>query len=171
MARKLDRKKAVAAEDDSAAAQLAVLNPQVTLTLAGRKFTIREYGYFEGLQVAHDAAAFIADIHDICRDGELRYDRIRRLFGVHQQVVIDIAAQAAGVEADWVRGLERADAEAFMSSWFGVNAGFFVREVLVEMREERQRAAMRSTGSISSPGSPPPGTETSSASAGSPSVN
>lgn len=148
-----------AAEPDSAAAELAELSPDIRLTLAGRDVTVREYGFFEGLDVAHRAAAFIADMHDQCRDGELRYDRIRRLFGKHAGVVVVIAAEAAGVEPEWVRGLGKDDAETFMSTWFAVNAGFFVHEVVVEMREERQReqllaAAKAPAGTSSSPSSP-----------------
>lgn len=172
MARKIDQRAiAPAAESNSAADQLAVLNPDITLTIAGREITIREYSFFDGLEVAHRASAFIADMHDTCRDGELRFDRIRRLFGKHRDVVVSIAAQAAGVEPDWIAGLDRTDAEVFMSTWFGVTSGFFVHEVVMEMREERQRQAMSSTGSTSSPTSPPPASATSTASDASPSAN
>lgn len=159
-----------AAEDPSAADGLAALNPDVTLTLAGRAITMREYGFFEGLDVAHRAAGFIADMHAMCAGGALRYSLIRRLFGVHQDVVVAIAAQAADVEPEWLRGLGAADAEVFMSSWFAVNSSFFVHEVVVEMREERHRAST-STGSTSSPVSPPPALATSTGSVDSPSVN
>jgi uncharacterized protein DUF6631 len=145
-----------AAEPPSAAEQLQVLSPDVTVTIAGRQITVREYEYFEGLEIAHKTSAFIAAMHDACRDGELRYDAIRRLFGVHRDAVIPAAAQSAGVEAEWIHNLEREDKEAFMSTWFGVNSGFFVREVVVEMREERQRAVLRSIGSISSSASARP---------------
>lgn len=162
-----------AAEPDSAAAELAELSPNITLTLAGRQVTLREYGFFEGLDVAHRAAEFIADMHDQCRGGELRYDRIRRLFGKHADVVVPIAAQAADVEPEWVRGLGKNDAETFMSTWFAVNAGFFVHEVVVEMREERQRAAAaeRLAGTSSSPNSPPPASAPSTTSDDSPSAS
>lgn len=160
-----------AAESVSAAEQLATIQPTVELTLAGRKFTVREYGFFEGLEVAHRAQAFIADMHAMCSDGQLRYDRIRRLFGVHRDVVVTIAAQSANVEPEWIGGLARDDAETFMSAWFGVNAGFFVREVVVEMREERLLEVIRSTGSTSSSGSPTPDSATSTASDDSPNAS
>ena len=171
MAKRVEKKAPKsAAGSNPAAEQVGVLSPDVVITVGGQKVTVREYGFFEGLEVAARGAVFIAAMHDISRDGELRYDRIRRLFGVHQDVVIGIAAQAANVQADWVRGLDREDAEVFMSTWFGVNSRFFVNEVVVEMREERQRA-LRSTGSTSSPSSPAPDSAASTTSADSPSVN
>lgn len=172
MARKLESSKP-AAESNSAAAQLAELQPDVSVTIADRALVVREYEFFEGLEVAHRATAFIADVCAMARaDGTLRYDRIRRLFGVHREVVVAIAAQAAGVDPEWVAKLGRADAEQFMSAWFAANSGFFVHEVVVELREDRQRAAvLRLTGSSSSAGSLPPDLATAIVSADTPSGN
>lgn len=167
MARKLEKPKA-AAEQPSAADDIAALQPDASLTLAGRRITIREYGYFEGLKVAHIAAGFIADMHVMCADGDLRFARVRRLFGVHEAAVLAIAAQAADVEPEWVRSLKADDAETFMSTWFAVNVGFFVREVVVEIQEERQRSWMASRSTGSSSALPAPGSATSTASGDSP---
>jgi hypothetical protein len=171
MARKLEKTKP-AAESPSAAETLATLSPDLAITIAGRAIVIREYGFFEGLAVAHRAAGFIADMHAMCQgDGDLRFDRIRRLFGVHEAAVVDIAAQSAGVEPEWIRTLNNDDADAFLSGWFGVNAGFFVREVIVEMREARTRQRLGLTGANSLLASPTPGSETSIASGAAPSGN
>lgn len=170
MARRIEPAAPPAAGETPAAEQLAELHPELSLTIAGRPLVLREYGFYEGLEVAHKAQALIADMHQLCRDGALRFDRIRRLLGVHRQVVIPIAAQSAGVDPEWVAGLEGNDAETFLSAWFGVNAGFFVHEVVVEMREERVLAAMTAqAGPSSSPGSAPPDSATSTASADTPS--
>lgn len=150
--------------------QLAALKPDASLELAGRKITMREYGFFEGMEVAHKAASFIADIHEACKGGKLRYVAVRRLFGVHSDVVIEIAAQAADVDAAWVRTLNRDDAETFMSTWFGVNNSFFINEVIVEALEDRQLADLKArNGSSSSSTSPMPDSGTSIASDGAPS--
>jgi hypothetical protein len=169
MARKVEKKAPVAAEVNSAAADIAALQPDASLTIAGRQITIREYGYFEGLKVAHQAAGFIADMHTMCADGDLRFARVRRLFGVHEDVVVAIAAQAADVEPEWVRSLKAEDTETFMSTWFAVTVGFFVQEVVVEIKEERQRSWMASRSIGSSSASPLAGLATSTASDDSPS--
>lgn len=172
MARKVDKPADATAEPSSAVVDAAVLKPDVTITVAGRRVTVREYGYWEGLEVAHHAAAFIADMLAMCADGTLRYAAVRRLFGVHQAVVQEIAAQAADVEPAWVAGLKRADAERFMSTWFTVNASFFVNEAAVEVEETLYRAAAarkRVASSTSSSASPAPGSGTSTDSGDSPS--
>lgn len=160
MARKLNNKKP-AAETPSAAEDLASLQPNHELTVAGRQLVVREYSFFEGLEVAHHAAAFIADMHRMTAGGDLKYAQIRRLFGVHKDVIIKIAAQSADVEPEWVAGLQGNEAELFMSTWFAVNSSFFVHEVIVEMREARQRVLSTSTGSDYLPASPAQGSVTS----------
>lgn len=165
MARKLTRPAPKpAAESDSAAAQLAAIKPDITVTVAGREVTVREYGFFEGLEVVARADGFIAALVDVCRDGDFRYEAIRPLFGKHADAVIAIAAQSAGVEPEWVRGLGRDDAETLLSVWFSVNAGFFVHEAVVTLRQDAVRAALASAGSTSSPASPTPASATSTAS-------
>lgn len=171
MARQVKKPAPTAAESSSAAVDLSALQPDITHTIAGRKVTIREYGFFEGLQVASTAAAFIADMHQQCADGTLTYSGIRRLFGAHQAAVIEIAAQSGGVEPGWLLALKPGDAELYMSTWFAVNSGFFMHELVVEMQVQRHSPAPTSTGLASSPGSQAPGSATSTASAASPSGN
>jgi hypothetical protein len=142
---------------------LAILHPDRTLTLGGRAITLREYGFFEGLDVADRAAAFIADLILASDDGALRYAHVRRLFGRHRAVIPAIAAQAGDVEVAWLEALPPDDLELYLATWFAVNAAFFVREVLAELRETQLREAQRlaagaSAGAISSPDSPPPDT-------------
>ena len=131
-----------AAAGESPADTAASIASDFATTIAGRAIVIREYAVFEGLAVAHRASALIADMHTLSSDGQLRYDRIRRLFGVHRAVTVAISAQSAGVEPAWVEGLGRVDLETFLAAWFGVNAAFFVQEVIAEMREERMRVVM-----------------------------
>lgn len=154
------------AAEGRAAEQLAQLHPDRSLTLGGRAITIREYGFFEGLDVADRAGAFIDDLIVMSEDGRLRYAQVRRLFGRHRAVIPLVAAQAADVEVAWLLGLPEDEQELYMATWFAVNAGFFVREVLAELRErhlllQAAELANASTGSTASHDSPPPDSATS----------
>lgn len=172
MARKVDQAKPSAAKKKTSAAEVvSALQPDATVTIAGKKITVREYGYFEGARVAHKARAFIADMTAACGGRALSYAAVRRLIGVHEDVAVAIAAQAADVETDWVRGLSRTELDLFFSTWFAVNASFFVQEVVVEIREAALLASMGSKPTASSSASPMPDSGTSTASAASPSVN
>ena len=156
---------AAPASETAAADDLAILHPDRTLVLGGRTIVLREYGFFEGLDVADRAAGFIADLIAASDDGALRYAQVRRLFGRHRAVIPAIAAQAGDVDAAWLETLAPDELELYLATWFAVNAAFFVREVLAELREAQLLAAGASAGAISSPDSPPPATATSSDSA------
>ena len=167
---------APASDATATADDLAILQPDRTLTLGGRAITLREYGFFEGLDVADRAAAFIADLILASDDGALRYAHVRRLFGRHRAVIPAIAAQAGDVEVAWLEALPPDDLELYLATWFAVNAAFFVREVLAELRETQLREAQRlaagaSAGAISSPDSPPPDTARPASSDDAPSAN
>ena len=54
---------AAPASETAAADDLAILHPDRTLVLGGRTIVLREYGFFEGLDVADRASAFIAEQH------------------------------------------------------------------------------------------------------------
>ncbi|MFZ5638437.1 MAG: DUF6631 family protein [Pseudomonadota bacterium] len=161
---------APASDAVTAADDLAILHPDRTIAIGGRNITLREYGFFEGLDVADRAAGFIADLIAASDDGALRYAQVRRLFGRHRAVIPTIAAQAGDVEVAWLEALPPDELELYLATWFAVNATFFVREVLAELREAQLReaqllAAGASAGATSSPDSPPPATATSSDSA------
>ncbi len=146
---------------DATADDLAILHPDRTLAIGGRNVTLREYGFFEGLDVADRASRFIADLIAASADGALRYAHVRRLFGRHRDVIPVIAAQAGDVDVAWLEALPPDELELYLATWFAVNAAFFVREVLAEVREAQLRAAQdlaagTSAGTTSSPASPPP---------------
>lgn len=166
MARRLPPQQQAAAGDTPAADQLAELVPNLPITIAGRDLVIREYGAFEGLEVAAQAAGLVSDMVAIGRVRELTWSEMRRLIGKHSGEALAIAARSADVEPDWVRGLNRQDLEQFLSAWFGVNVGFFVHEVLAQLQDEAVRKALAQAGTKSSPASQPAASATSSGSGG-----
>ena len=144
----------------SVADELALLHPDRTITVGGRSIMLREYGFFEGLDVADRASAFIADLVAASGEGTLRYAQVRRLFGRHRAVIPVIAAQAGDVEVGWLDTLAADELELYLATWFATNAAFFVREVLAEVREAQLLAAQpladhASAGAHSSSDSPP----------------
>lgn len=170
MGRKVDKAQA-SAGDSPALDAVAALVPDVKTTIAGRELVFREYAVFEGYEVAHLARAFIAGLYAEMKSGGLKYANVRRLIGPHQAVVVKIAAMSASVDEDFVRALNREDADQFFASWFVANAGFFVREVLYDIQQERADRAMGLKSTDSLPASPAPVLGTSNTSGVSPSVN
>lgn len=159
------------AGEEPAHGAVAALVPEVKTTIAGRALVFREYAVFEGYEVAFIASDFIVALHAQVKTGGLKYANVRRLIGPHKDAVIKVAAMSADVDEPWVRALNRDDAEQFFASWFVATAGFFVREVLYEIQQERADRAMGSRSIGSSSGLPVPDLGTSSNSSVAPSVN
>lgn len=153
--------KASDVENASASDGLAALHPNLTSTIAGREITVREYSFFESLEVAHKASALISDVADMLQNATLSYTTIRRLFGVHRDVVVALIAQSASVDKEWILGLQPLDAEILTSTWFSVNSGFFIHEAAVDLRERRAQLDAGLIGSMSSSNSVKPDLATS----------
>jgi|SRR5580765_5411995 len=159
MARKVQKADAPAANDSASsdAESLAELQPNGKLTIAGREIEIREYSFWEGLEVAHKASGFITDLLKEMESGDFRYTRVRRLIGVHRVALIPLVLQSAGVDDEWLESLSAEDKDSLLSAWYGVHVGFFVHEAVAEVQERlllARAAAARSTGTTSSSASP-----------------
>ena len=163
-AHKKPQPESAGAEQVSAPDDLSALEPDIRLVIAGRDIVIREYSFFESLEVAHKASALIADVADMLQASLLSYTAIRRLFGVHSVVVVDLIAKSAGVEPEWILALPSNEAEILTSTWFSVNSGFFIHEAAVDLRERRAQHAAGLTGSRSSSNSASPDSATSTSS-------
>lgn len=157
MARKVDKPAPPqpAAGPDPAADALAVMQPDIKLTIAGREITVREYDFFESMEVVYGEPAFIEDAYAVLTSTDRDpWEAMRPLFGRHRGYCKRAAAQAAGVDVEWIEGLKNPrDVDTLMSTWWAVNGHFFVHEVAVMVRGRRGRKA--SAGTTSSPASPP----------------
>lgn len=143
-----------AGEDDSPAAQLEALSPDIELELCGRRFTVREYRVLEGMEAAAIGAGFIRDLVAASRGGTFSYAHVRPLIGRHMPEIVALVSKSTGLDPEWIRGIRDRDAmETLLMTWFGVNSGFFVHEVVAAMRVERLEAIAQA-GSTFSPGSP-----------------
>ncbi|NLC60144.1 MAG: hypothetical protein GX761_02530 [Gammaproteobacteria bacterium] len=145
-----------AAGDDPAAKELAVMRPELKLTIAGREIVMREYDFFESMEIVYEDPGFLEGCLQAFTANDARdpWEAMRPLFGKHRAFCKRAAALAAGVEVEWIEGLANPrDVDTLMSAWFSVNGHFFVHEVAVMLRGRRAKAA--SAGPKSSPASPP----------------
>lgn len=151
MARKVAKPKAEIARPDKGRDDLSVLYPDVTLPIAGRDVTVREYGFIEGLQLRPKMAPMIADLDRLFTTGEALVEDILDMLGNHVDLVRLAIAQSTRTDVDWVGGLNDADGDLLVNTWWGVCGPFFMRQVLRRHmdRAERRRLA----GAASSPSS------------------
>lgn len=167
MAKKVERKPASSAAAPKAAVAedpLAILHPERELVIAARAVTIREYGFVEGLKLRTTAEPFLTALYAIAaQDGHApTFTQLERLVAEQADCVLELVAQAANVEPEWISSLSDEDGYRLMQEWWLVNSGFFIRRVVQRLATEhavaRRRAGDASTTRSSEPATaaPPP---------------
>lgn len=137
---------------DKGADDLSVLHPDVTLTIAEREVTVREYRFEEGLRIRALMRPFTADLDRMFSEGgEVLTEDVADLMGQHVDLVRQAIARSAGVEPEWVAALNDVDGDLLANVWWGVCGPFFVRQVVRRAAERARRMAFAgATSSISS---------------------
>lgn len=142
MARKVKRPQPVADE-------VAILQPNRTLPIGGRKVTVREIGFFESLHLHTEVAALVADLVEQTDDGNVDLSRLHRVCAQHPDATVALLAQASDQSPEWVSALGAGHGDLLLLTFWAVNADFFLQRVIAAL--ELRRAVQATTGPVSSP--------------------
>ena len=180
MARKLQ---AAAAADNAAtppaddgAGDLAIMLPDIPLTLAGRTVTVREPRFVQSMRIRARAHALMQDLTASIKGGEGLTDDVLDVLAKHDVLVRELIVEVTeGADVGWIEGLSEPDGETLLLAWWTCCGPFFVRQIARRLGDGiRVQALMDQAfaGSMSSPPSPPSSTATSTGSSNTaPSVN
>lgn len=131
MARKVDRDQAPAGKPAAGADDLAILQPDGRLTIAGEEITVREYRFFEGLRLQAEEKPFFDDLYALLAGGVTpTFDGVLQIISEHSTSVISMVALSCDRTFEWVEGLGEADGDALLLTWWQVNSAFFIRRVM-----------------------------------------
>ncbi len=118
---------------------------------------VREYRFFEGLQMHAQAKGFFEDLYAMFEQSSAApsFDDVADLIGAHQDDVVKMVATSTGCEPEWILGLDDQDGDALMLTWWLANAGFFIRRVMRRAAAAQIAPVNRSAGLESSTTSSP----------------
>ncbi|MDR1063249.1 MAG: hypothetical protein LBL48_04845 [Azoarcus sp.] len=135
---------------------LAILNPDVTLTLAGEEIVVRELRFGEQLKHGQALSEFANALRPLLSAPEDEDNAVLDLLSRHWRQMSPIVAQSVGRDTAFVESLKADEGEALMLAWWRVNHGFFLRRFL------RRFVALRGKNPEAGAGSSPPssGTDT-----------
>ncbi|MCP4469008.1 MAG: hypothetical protein GY942_26850 [Aestuariibacter sp.] len=151
MAKKVPAPKAKNKVADKGEKDLATLHPDQTITLAGRKLTVREYGFVEGLQLRGLTQPIIDALYEAVADrgDPPELEEILGILSAFSDTLVQLMAISADVDEDWVHQLTQGDGYTLMMVWWSVNGPFFIRRVFnrktAKLAVERLRAGQTST--------------------------
>jgi len=130
---------------------LAVLNPDITLPLAGGEVTVREYGFWKAQEIIYQDRAFLDDcIHQLSSTAVDPWEGVRSLAGRHSAYLRLAIAVACERPVTWVESLSPRETDQVFSTWWAVNGHFFLHEATVVLRGRLARMVSRSPGRPSS---------------------
>jgi hypothetical protein len=161
MAKKVSRKEAIPAPP-TGADDLAVLHPDQTITIGKRSVTVREYGLLEGLRVRGYMRPFTVDLEKMLSGGgEVLVEDVMDVIGLHvpivhralAQSIAEPGAEASEVDLQWITTLNDLDGDRLLSTWWGVNGLFFLRQATRRVAEKARRQAL--AGAMSTQSSAP----------------
>ena len=140
---------------------LQVLHPNRDLEIEGRKLTVREYGFVEGLGLRPLIQPFLEDLYIIMKgSGVPELEAVIGVLGKHNDLVVMLMATSANVDEAWVRSLSHRPGKLLLYVWWIVNGPFFVGEVTDRLQQERFVAQLKArVGQTSMPASSSEDTE------------
>ena len=156
MARKVTRKKSATGAED-----LSVINPDRTIIIAGRDVVMREYGFFESLELLPLLEPILVDLEEQAKAGAPwpGIEAVPSFLGNHFSVLVHMIAKAASVDMEWMRGLGADDGYELVWWWWIVNGPFCKRcaeKRLLTAQAIAEQAGKRDAGQTPSTTSSPP---------------
>ena len=124
--------------------------PERTVTVDGKKVTVRELTFLQGLTLSPVLQGLIQDLDGLFDTGEDTpdLDAVVAVCGRHQAAFVEAMAVATEKPVDWFAALPDADGEALLLTFWTVNRSFFTRRLV------RRRALRRASESVPAPSSP-----------------
>jgi hypothetical protein len=159
-----------AAEDVQEVDDLDIIHPERQLKIAGRDITVREYSFVAGLRLRTLAKPFTDGLYTLLSGDRVPdFDAIGDLLGEHWQIVLDLVAESAELDRDFIDSLDDADGNLLLMAWWSACGPFFLRSAMrriqIQQQEQITAAAMAnkvaqtpSPGATSTPASSPTAT-------------
>lgn len=157
-------KAAIAApsEVEQAAADLAILHPDVDLKLCGRTLTLREYRFVDGLKARTIGKPLTDAIGAWMDAGNVEQHDVEDyvdMLAEHADVVRELMLMSiVGADAEFIDGLSDADGETLLVNWWVVCGRFFVRLALRKLAAQAMQKIAARAGSTFATGSQSPAT-------------
>lgn len=153
MATKVDRQ-------DEGLHDLEILYPEAEITVAGRKITLREYTFVQGLKLRAKIQPFLNGLSKLTATPELTLESILDLLAEHQESVLELMSVSTSVETSWIERLNvDEDGQLLAFTWWRVCGPFFIRQlqdrILNELLLQLPPTALLSVGETSMPHSSP----------------
>ena len=141
---------------DQAAQDLAVINPNVTITLAGEQITVTEYPFFTWINLKPRSEALRIDLSFLLDTKEATFtEDVLEVFEENIADVKFLVSQSINKPEEFIQALSNQDIETLLLTWWTVNKHFFMKSAGRLMRQRKRlashRAGQTSSSALSNP--------------------
>ena len=122
---------------------LAILHPQVTVTVGDQDVTVRELTLAQSLAVHADLQPLLADLlPHYASEAGIDSELILAVLARHPDLTIRLLAHATGRPAAWVGALRDSDGYLLMLHFVRLNTPFFAARLETAHQAARRRQAL-----------------------------
>lgn len=127
------------ADKKSQASDLSVLHPDRTLQIGTppRDVTVEEFRFLDGIVAQRIARPIIDHMASLFGDTDpdkVSLEDLQELFAEHQDAFVELMSMSAKVDAGFIASLSDTDGQMLLNTFWQVNALFFVRRLLQNLR-------------------------------------
>jgi hypothetical protein len=139
----------------TAAEEVEILVPEMTIDIAGRKVTMREPSWVESLRIEPLLAPCVQYVRDRLEGTDIKPEASDQFLHIlldmmieHYEAMLEVMIRCADVDREWVSTLKDSEGRKFMLLFWRVNWHFFVRRLSLARvlgRSSAQLAGARSS--------------------------
>jgi len=126
-----------------------LINTESAVLIDGIKVTVKALGFVAGLKYRVPLVPIIEQLlNQVVEDEEMSLELIGQVFDNHQDLLIQLMAESTGQSVEWVTELGDNDGLMLLMEFWAVNAGFFVRRLVISgttRRRENRSAGAKSS--------------------------
>lgn len=129
---------AVAADND-----LAVLHPEIRVTIRGQSLVAREYGFVEGLRLRPIAQPLLDDLYELLKGEHLGLEQVIVVLGKHHDLTVELMAASLDVDVSFFRTLNQKEGQRLLMAWWTANGPFYLSTLQDRVGVEAIEAQVR----------------------------
>lgn len=116
-----------------------LVNTESTVLIGGINVIVKSLGFVAGLKFRVPLVPIIEQLlNQVVEDEEMSLELIGQVFDNHQDLLIQLMAESTGQTVEWVTQLGDNDGLLLLMEFWAVNAGFFVRRLVISGTTRRR---------------------------------
>ncbi len=121
---------------------LEILNPDIILNVGGGEVKVREFSFRQSLELGPSLAPLLAGIDSEIGEGDSLSGLIDQLYAYPAELM-HMLRLSTSQDQEWIDSLSAEDGDKLVLTFWSVNAGFFMRRLVMRRQIAKQQRAVK----------------------------